>query len=632
MTSNTTQHDSHSLGNVHNTVSTENKTGWRKLLSFLGPAYLVSVGYMDPGNWATDLAAGSQFGYKLIWVLLLSNLIALLLQNLAVRLGIVRGLDLAQASKHTYPRFVNFCLYILAQIAIIACDLAEIIGMAIGLNLLFGLPLIWGVSITLLDTLLLLFLLNKGMRKLEGFIISLIFIVGVAFLAQMFIVHPNVIDIAKGFIPTKLNSTSLYLAIGIIGATVMPHNLYLHSSLVQTRKIDRSEAGIKTAIRFNFWDTTIALNLAFFVNAAILILAASAFYGRGFHEVAEIQDAHKLLTNIFGKLAPALFAIALIAAGQSSTVTGTLAGQIIMEGHLNLRIAPWLRRLLTRLLAIIPAFFTILHFGEEGLGKLLILSQVVLSLQLGFAIIPLIHFTSDKKRMGNFATKVPLKILAWVFATLIVGLNVRLVIQEIETWAAGSPGSANLVHFVISPIAVGIGLLLLYVFLRPLLYKHADQPTYIPHGIAAKLDNLEAVSYSNIAITIDFSRNDEDCIRHALMQGGKKAHYTLIHVVETAGARYYGGQVMDNETQSDADNLDKYVHTLTGLHYKAEAKIGYGGAATAIAEIINQSKIDFVVMGSHGHKVLKDLIFGTTVDSVRHKVNVPVLVVKPQKK
>lgn len=632
MTSKTPAHDSHSLGNVHNTVATENKTGWRKLLSFLGPAYLVSVGYMDPGNWATDLAAGSQFGYKLIWVLLLSNLIALLLQNLAVRLGIVRGLDLAQASKNTYPQFVNFCLYILAQIAIIACDLAEIIGMAIGLNLLFGLPLIWGVSITLLDTLLLLFLLNKGMRKLEGFIISLIFIVGVAFLAQMFIVQPNVIDIAKGFIPTKLNSTSLYLAIGIIGATVMPHNLYLHSSLVQTRKIDRSEAGIKTAIRYNFWDTTIALNLAFFVNAAILILAASAFYGRGFHQVAEIQDAHKLLTNIFGKLAPALFAIALIAAGQSSTVTGTLAGQIIMEGHLNLRIAPWLRRLLTRLLAIIPAFFTILHFGEEGLGKLLILSQVVLSLQLGFAIIPLIHFTSDKKRMGNFATKVPLKILAWVFAILIVGLNVRLVMQEIDTWAAGSPGSANLVHFVISPIAVAIGLLLLYVFLRPLLYKHADQPAYIPHGIAAKLDDLEAVSYNNIAITIDFSKNDEDCIRHALMQGGKKAHYTLIHVVETAGARYYGGQVMDNETQSDVDNLDKYVTTLTSLHYKAEAKIGYGGAATAIAEIINQSKIDFVVMGSHGHKVLKDLIFGTTVDSVRHKVNVPVLVVKPQKK
>ncbi|MGY4537317.1 manganese transport protein [Mucilaginibacter sp. UYNi724] len=628
----TQKHDSHSLGNVHNTVTTENKTGWRKLLSFLGPAYLVSVGYMDPGNWATDLAAGSQFGYKLIWVLLLSNLIALLLQNLAVRLGIVRGLDLAQASKQTYPRFVNFCLYILAQIAIIACDLAEIIGMAIGLNLLFGLPLIWGVSITLLDTLLLLFLFNKGMRKLEGFIISLIFIVGFAFLLQMFIVQPNVIDIAKGFMPTKLNSTSLYLAIGIIGATVMPHNLYLHSSLVQTRKIDRSEEGIKTAIRYNFWDTTIALNLAFFVNAAILILAASAFFGRGFHEVAEIQDAHKLLTNIFGKLAPALFAIALIAAGQSSTVTGTLAGQIIMEGHLNLRIAPWLRRLLTRLLAIIPAFFTILHFGEAGLGKLLILSQVVLSLQLGFAIIPLIHFTSDKKRMGTFATSVPLKILAWVFATLIVGLNVRLVIQEIETWAAGSPGSANLVHFVISPIAVAIGLLLVYVFLRPLLYKHADQPIYVPHGIAAALDNLEAVSYNQIGVTIDFSKNDQDTIRHALMQGGKKAHYNLIHVVETAGARYYGKQVMDSETQSDVDNLEKYVDALVKLGYKAEAKIGYGSAASSIAQIVKETKIDFVVMGSHGHKALKDLIFGTTVDSVRHKVNVPVLVVKPQKK
>lgn len=621
-----------SLGNVHNSVGTENKTGWRKLFSFLGPAYLVSVGYMDPGNWATDLAAGSQFGYKLIWVLLLSNMIALLLQNLCVRLGIVRGLDLAQASKHSYPRFVNFCLYILAQISIIACDLAEVIGMAIGLNLLFGLPLIWGVSITMLDTLLLLFLLNKGMRKLEGFIISLIFIVGLAFLLEMFIVQPHVIDVAKGFIPTALNERSLYLAIGIIGATVMPHNLYLHSSLVQTRKIDRTEEGIKNAIRYNFWDTTIALNLAFFVNAAILILAATAFFGRGYHEVAEIQDAHKLLTNIFGKLAPALFAIALIAAGQSSTVTGTLAGQIIMEGHLNLRIAPWLRRLLTRIFAIVPAFFTILYAGEEGLGKLLILSQVVLSLQLGFAIIPLIHFTSDKKRMGKFATSLPLKVLAWVFAVLIVGLNAKLVVQVIGAWAEANQGSANLVHFVITPITVGVAALLLYVFLRPLLYKHTDHRTYIPHGIAASLDNLEAVHYNHIAVTIDFSKNDQDCIRHALMQGGKKAKYSLIHVVETAGARYYGKQVMDNETQSDVSNLDKYVEALTKLNYNAEAKIGYGGPATAIAEIVNSEGIDFIVMGSHGHKALKDLIFGTTVNSVRHKVNVPVLVVKPAAK
>ncbi len=327
-----------------------------------------------------------------------------------------------------------------------------------------------------------------------------------------------------------------------------------------------------------------------------------------------------------------MFAIALIAAGQSSTVTGTLAGQIIMEGHLNLRIAPWLRRLITRIFAIVPAFFTILYAGEEGLGKLLILSQVVLSLQLGFAIIPLIHFTSDKKRMGKFATSLPLKVLAWVFAVLIVGLNARLVIQEIGNWADANQGSANLVHFVIAPIAVGVAALLLYVFLRPLLYKHTNQHTYIPHGIATSLDNLEAVHYNHIAVTIDFSKNDQDCIRHALMQGGKKAKYSLIHVVETAGARYYGKQVMDNETQSDVNNLEKYVDALTKLNYKAEGRIGYGGAATAIAEIVNSEGIDFIVMGSHGHKALKDLIFGTTVNSVRHKVNVPVLVVKPAAK
>ena len=396
-----------SLANVHSSVSTENKLGWRKLLAFLGPAYLVSVGYMDPGNWATDIAGGSAFGYKLTWVLFVSNLIALLLQSLSARLGIVRGLDLAQASKNTYSHFVNFWLYILAQIAIIACDLAEIIGMAIGLQLLFHLPLVWGVSLTITDTILMLFLMNKGMRKLEVFIMSMIFIIGISYLIEMFIVGPNVTEIAKGFIPNNLfkgdtiSQNMLYIAIGIIGATVMPHNLYLHSSLVQTRKINRSSEGIKAAIKFNFYDTTIALNLAFFVNAAILILAASAFFKNGFYQVAEIQDAYKLLGHIFGSLAPTLFAIALIASGQSSTITGTLAGQIIMEGHINLRIEPWLRRLLTRLLAIIPAVFTIIYFGESGLGSLIILSQVVLSLQLGFAIVPLIHFTSDKKTHGR---------------------------------------------------------------------------------------------------------------------------------------------------------------------------------------------------------------------------------------
>jgi manganese transport protein len=626
-----TDNHNQSLGDVHSSVTTENKTGWRKIMAFLGPAYLVSVGYMDPGNWATDIAGGSAFGYKLIWVLFASNLIALLLQSLSARLGIVRGLDLAQASKNAYPRFVNFWLYILAQIAIIACDLAEIIGMAIGLKLLFNLPLIWGVSLTITDTILMLYLMNKGMRKLEGFIISMIFIVGLSFLIEMFIVNPSVVEIAKGFAPGNLSGESLYIAIGIIGATVMPHNLYLHSSLVQTRQITRTDVGIKSAIKFNLFDTVIALNLAFLVNAAILILAATAFYKNGYFKVAEIQDAYKLLEHIFGRVAPVLFAIALIASGQSSTITGTLAGQIIMEGHINLRIEPWLRRLLTRVLAIVPAVFTIIYFGEAGLGSLIILSQVVLSLQLGFAVIPLIHFTSDKKRMGKFAISLKVKVLAWICAVLIVALNAKLVYQQLFDWIKEYPSSAIWIYALVFPIVIGVVALLIYVFFRPMLYKHKDQPVYAPHGIASAITELDAIIYKHIAITIDFSKNDNDCLRHAIMQGGKRANYTLIHVVETAGARYYGKQVMDSETQSDADNLNQYVTALENLGFKAQAQIGYGNPASAIAKIVNEEGVDFIVMGSHGHKALKDLIFGTTVNSVRHMVNVPVLVVKPSR-
>lgn len=620
-----------SLSNVHGSVTTENKTGWKKIMAFIGPAYLVSVGYMDPGNWATDIAGGSAFGYKLIWVLFASNLIALLLQSLASRLGVARGLDLAQASKITYPKSVNFCLYLLAQIAIIACDLAEIIGMAIGLNLLFNLPLIWGVSLTITDTLLMLFLMNKGMRKLELFIVSMIFIVGLSFLAEMFIVTPNPKEVALGFIPHNLTGDALYVAIGIIGATVMPHNLYLHSSLVQTRQITRTNDGLRTAIRFNLFDTVIALNVAFLVNAAILILAASAFFKNGYFQIAEIQDAYKLLEHIFGRTAPVLFAIALIAAGQSSTITGTLAGQIIMEGHINLRIEPWLRRLLTRVLAIVPAVFTILYYGQNGLGNLLILSQVVLSLQLGFAVIPLIHFTSDKKKMGAFAINIWTKILAWAAAFIIVGLNVKLVYEQLKIWTAASPNTAIWMYTLVIPVIIGIALLLLYIFLRPLLFKHTDAPIYVPHGIAAEIDNLETIHYHKIGVSIDFSKNDTNAIRHAIMQGGKSATYVLMHVVETAGARYYGDQAMDHETQSDVDNLEQYANTLHKLGYKAEAKIGYGTAATAIACIVDEEHVDFMVMGSHGHKAFKDLLFGTTVNKVRHSVNIPVLVVKAPK-
>lgn len=620
--------NSESLSEVHGSVITSGKTGWRKLMAFIGPAYLVSVGYMDPGNWATDIAGGSQFGYKLIWVLLMSNLMALLLQSLSARLGIVRGLDLAQASRNTYPSYVNYPLYVLAQIAIIACDLAEIIGMAIGLNLLFGLPLIWGVSITILDTFLLLFLMNKGMRMMEVFIVSMVFIVGISFLTEMFIVKPLIGEVLSGFAPSMLSGNALYIAIGIIGATVMPHNLYLHSSLVQTRKIERTAKGIKDSLKYNLIDTTIALNLAFFVNAAILILAATAFYKNGLFEVAEIQDAYKLLDNIFGSVAPTLFAIALIASGQSSTITGTLAGQIVMEGHLNLRIQPWIRRLLTRLLAIIPAFFTIMFFGEEALGSLLILSQVVLSLQLGFAVIPLIHFNSDRQKMKEYTIKTWVKILAWLSALIIVSLNVQLVIEEIGSWLSSTTISVWWIYLLVIPIAITIGILLLYVFLMPFFRKYERKISNVPHGEALEIGELEQVEYKKIGITVDFSKNDRNTFRHALIQGGKTADYYLIHIVETAAAKFHGEKVLDHETQSDTDNLEKYQQNLKDLGYQAHIEIGYGTAAKAISELVKAKNLDLLVMGAHGHKGISDLIFGTTVDTVRHNVNIPIMIVK----
>ncbi|RYZ47629.1 MAG: divalent metal cation transporter, partial [Sphingobacteriales bacterium] len=449
-----------SLSEVHGSVDvSNNKSRWRKLLSFFGPAYLISVGYMDPGNWATDIAGGSQFGYTLIWVLLMSNLMALLLQSLSARLGIVWGKDLAQCNRETYPRGMNFMLYILAEVAIAACDLAEVLGMAIGLQLLFGLDLIWGVLISLLDTFLLLWLQRLGMRKMEMFIISMIAIIGGCFMVEMFFAKPDVSAIATGFIPSIPNEAALYIAIGIIGATVMPHNLYLHSALVQTRKIKRDDASIRKAIRYNFWDSTIALNLALFVNAAILILAAAVFHKGGRTDVAELKDAHQLLSPMLGSAwAPRLFAIALIAAGQSSTITGTLAGQIVMEGYLRLRISPVLRRMITRLLAIVPAILVILISGEEKVGQLLIFSQVLLSMQLAFAVIPLIHFVSDRKRMGKFTIKIGTQAISWLVAALIAALNFKLVYDEVRGWLAESHNT--LIDLLILAGAAGLMLLL----------------------------------------------------------------------------------------------------------------------------------------------------------------------------
>lgn len=625
-----TQHTtSKSLSEVHGSVAVPHKRGfWKTLLAFLGPAYLVSVGYMDPGNWATDLAGGSQFGYALIWVLLMSNLMALLLQSLSARLGLVRGLDLAQASRHTYPKFINIPLYILAEVAIAACDLAEVIGMAIGLQLLFKIDLLTGVIITLADTFLLLFLINKGIRKMEAFIVSMIAIIGVSFFIEMLIVKPNASELVRGFIPSLPNSSALYIAIGIIGATVMPHNLYLHSSLVQTRRFNRADGGLKKAIRFNFIDSAVALNLALFVNAAILILAAAAFYKRGLHDVAEIQDAHLLLTNIFGTAAPALFAIALIAAGQSSTITGTLAGQIVMEGYLNLRIRPWLRRILTRLIAIAPAVFTIVYFGEAELGKLLILSQVILSLQLGFAIIPLIHFVSDKTKMGEFVIKPWVKILAWVAAAIIVGLNVKLVINELSGWIESAGNNAVYIYVFVLPIVIAAGVLLLYITFSPLFKTAKTLNATVPHGKALELGNLQLKEYKNIAVTIDFSDMDKVAIENAISQGGKTAAYTLIHIVESAGASVMGEDIEDLETGEDINNLNSYCAHLQSLGYSTEVSIGYGNPAKAISEIVNNSAADLIVMGGHGHKTFKDILFGATVDTVRHNVKIPVLVVR----
>ncbi|MBL7852487.1 MAG: Nramp family divalent metal transporter, partial [Cyclobacteriaceae bacterium] len=541
---------SKSLSEVNASVDATSRRGWRKLLAFLGPAYLVSVGYMDPGNWATDIAGGSQFGYTLIWVLLMSNMMALLLQSLSARLGVVRQLDLAQASRATYHPVINFILWILAEIAIAACDLAEVLGMAIGMKLLFGIPLVWGVTITVLDTLLLLVLQSYGIRKIELFIISLVGIIGFSFLAEMIFAKPALGELAKGFIPSIPNDEALYIAIGIIGATVMPHNLYLHSSLVQTRRIDTSERGIWSAIKYNFIDSAIALNAAFFVNAAILVLAASTFFKAGMFEVSNIEDAYKFLEPLLGnEWAPLLFGVALIAAGQSSTITGTLAGQIVMEGYLNLRIAPWLRRLLTRLIAIIPAYFVIILHGESRTGELLVFSQVVLSLQLGFAVIPLIHFTSDKEKMGVFANKTWVKALAWTIATVIISLNVKLVYNEVSSWILQGGDQAWVVWVTAVPLCFAAGLLLIYITVKPLLSKPSTEKTaQMPHGTATTLADLEKPVYRRIAVCIDFSPIDALAIRSAVAQGGKDASYLLIHVNESAGAMVYGSEIEDRES------------------------------------------------------------------------------------
>jgi manganese transport protein len=429
-----------SLADVYRTVPITGSTWWRKVLAFAGPGYLVAVGYMDPGNWATDLAGGSQFGYTLLSVILISNLMAVLLQGLASKLGIVSGRDLAQACRDHYSPRVNFGLWVLCEIAIAACDLAEVIGTAIALNLLFGIPIAWGVGITALDVLIVLYLQNKGFRVLEALVIALIATVGLCFLFELIVSRPELGGVLRGFVPSTgilFDQEKLYIAISILGATVMPHNLYLHSSIVQTRKYDLSQEGKREAVRFAFVDSTIALSFALFINAAILIVAAATFHRTGNTQVAEIQDAYQLLSPLLGVGAASIvFALALLASGQNSTLTGTLAGQIVMEGFLNIRIRPWLRRLITRAIAIVPAAIVAILYGESGTAKLLVLSQVVLSLQLSFAVFPLVMFTSDRAKMGEFANSTWLKALAYLVTFVIAALNTWLLIKTFRQWLA----------------------------------------------------------------------------------------------------------------------------------------------------------------------------------------------------
>ncbi len=552
---------------------------------------------------------------------------ALLLQSLSARLGIVRRKDLAQANREVYPPLTNFCLYVLAEIAIAACDLAEVLGMALGIQLLTGLPLVYGVSITVLDTFLLFYLQKKGMRTMEAFIIALVLIIGVSFIIEIFLAKlPHVGELVKGFVPSSLSNEALYIAVGIIGATVMPHNLYLHSALVQTRKIRNSDAGIKKAIKYNLIDSTIALNAAFFVNAGILVLAASVFFYTGHSSVARIQDAHRLLQPMLGtSLAPILFAVALIAAGQSSTVTGTLAGQVVMEGYLHLRINPWLRRLLTRLLAIIPAVVVILIYGESKVDDLLVFSQVLLSLQLGFAIIPLIHFVSDKTTMGNFAIKTTTKIISWLVAATLIFLNVRLVVNEMID-VLSEDG-----HLFIKIIIIVAALAFVWLFITmtffPFYSKRKRRPAESIHGATPQLLNLSVNPFKKIAVSLDFKNLDEKLIAHALNQGTKDSAYLLLHVVETVSATFSGTATDDEETRTDEERLQTFASQLKQMGYTVSIELGYKFRVQEIVRIVNAFGADILVMGAHHHTGLKDIVYGETVNQVRHKLSVPVLIV-----
>ena len=618
---------------------------WRRLLAFSGPAYLVSVGYMDPGNWATDLEGGARFGYELVWVLLASNMIAVLLQSLSARLGIVSGEDLAQACRETYSKPLNLILWILCELAIAACDLAEVLGTVIGLNLLFGISPLAALVLTGFDTFLFLALQRLGVRKLEAFILSLVAIVGGCFVLEILLAQPNWQDVAGGLLPSLRakspylfsSDEALYVAIGILGATVMPHNLYLHSALVQTRQIQQTPPGLRMACRYNLIDSVVALNLAFLVNAAILVLASAAFHSQATAsqpwQSIQLQDAYQLLGRVLGtSAAPIAFAIALIAAGLSSTVTGTLAGQVVMEGFLHLHMTPWLRRLITRLAAIVPAFMAIHYVGPSSMTSLLVLSQVVLSLQLPFAIVPLLQFTSDPKRMGELANPRWVRVLGWLAVGLIIALNARLVQVQFADWFAAAGPQAFWLRMVLLPVAVGVTLLLAWLILRPYLVSQHRGPTgpvkaaEIAESVTQQLSEPD---YQRIGVALDHSTHDEATLRHAVsLARSHRAELILLHVVDGVGGHVLGSDDADDERRADEAYLDQLQAKLISTGLSVSANLRFGNPAKELIHSIGENHLDLLVLGTHGHGWIADWFYGETIRKVRHSARIPVLVVR----
>jgi manganese transport protein len=617
----------YSLPEVHESVATSHTSFWKRLLAFAGPAYLVSVGYMDPGNWATDLEGGARFGYRLLWVLVLSNLMALLLQTLSSRLGIVTRRDLAQACRDEYPRHVCYVLWILCELAIIACDLAEVLGAAIGLNLLFHLPLLIGVIVTAADTLLVLWFTRLGIRVIEAFVLVLIATIAGCFAFEIFLAKPEVSEVVTGLLP-HLNSSSIYIAVAIFGATVMPHNLYLHSALVQTRRIGETVQEKRTACGFNLLDSTLALNGALFVNAAILVMSAAVFFKHNV-VVTEIQQAHQLLSPLLGTtLASVLFGAALLCSGQSSTFTGTMAGQIVMEGFLRFRMQPWLRRAITRCLAILPAAFTIYLAGEAATYKLIIFSQVVLNLQLPFAVIPLVQFTSERRRMGGFANGPWLRIGAWFCAAFILVLNIWLLTGQFREWAA-SP------LLLVVGIVGGLGYVALLVFVCawPWLTNRLRAVPVPAEKVAvtlpAEAPTLRPTSYSRILVPLDHSDADHEAVGNALaIARAHGARIILLHIEEGVTSQMFGSLSSTAEITEGQDYLAAMADSLREQNVSVDVVVRHGTSpAHEIAAAAHDLSPDLVVMASHGHSGIKDLIFGTTINSVRHRVKAPLLIV-----